>query len=160
MDAALPKLLMKASAAARLAGGRGMEFAIQAYVWRLLVVYYYVTESGRTYGSVHGKNENHQEERKVASAVVVGKHENEASYQDDRHGIHEEPESVAKSIAHERVGKRVEHHEDIWWSCQEEVNNLVVVLKRIFGQSWEEVLEAARTKSAILDPGIKTFSAL
>jgi hypothetical protein len=30
MEAALPKLLMKARAAARLAGGRGMEFAIQA----------------------------------------------------------------------------------------------------------------------------------
>lgn len=44
------------------------------------------------------------------------------------------------------MGERIKHHENVWRCCQEEVDDLIIVLERVSGQSWEEILETAREK--------------
>jgi len=105
---------------------------------------------GCTYGSVHGEDEDHQEEGEVPGAVVLGEHEDEASGQHDWDGVHEEPEAVADSVARERVQERPDDHEDIWRGGEEEVRDVVGVVEGVFCQGWEEVLEAVRWKVSLL----------
>lgn len=50
------------------------------------------------------------------------------------------------------MGEGIEHHEDVWRSGKEEVDDLVVVLERVSGQSREEVLEAVRERSVSYSP--------
>lgn len=55
--------------------------------------------------------------------------------------------------------KRIEHHEYVWRSRKEEVDDLVIVLERVSGQSWEEVLEAVREKVRLVTVHLKANGA-
>jgi len=94
-----------------------------------------------TYGSVHGEDEDHQEEGEVSGAVVLREHEDEAAGQHDGDGIHEEPEAVADAVARERMQQRPDDHENVWRSGEEEVGDVAFVTERVLCQGWEEVLE-------------------
>ena len=97
-----------------------------------------------TYCAVHGEDENHQEEREVSRAVVLYEHKDEAADEHDWDGVDEEPEAVAGSVAGEGVEEGPDHHEDVWWSCEQEVDHVVVVVKCRFGEGREEVLETRK----------------
>ena len=50
---------------------------------------------GLTYGTVHCKDEHHEEKGEVTSAVVLREHEDETSDKHDGNWVEEEPEAVA-----------------------------------------------------------------
>lgn len=97
-----------------------------------------------TYCAVHGEDENHQEEREVSGAVVLHEHEDEAADEHNRDGVDEKPEAVAGSIAGQGVEKGPDHHEDVWWSSEQKVDHVVIVVECCFGECREEVLESEK----------------
>jgi hypothetical protein len=97
-----------------------------------------------TYCAVHGEDENHQEEREVSGAVVLDEHEDEAADEDDRDRVNEKPETVAGSVAGQRVKKGPDHHEDVWWSCEQKVDHVVVIVEGGLRECREEVLESKK----------------
>ena len=94
MDAVLPTEFMKASAAARLAGGRGMAFDIQGYM---------VLFCAKT----------HEEEAKIQRPEVGRGHEDDEAGNRDWDRVDEEPESVAHVVAGKAVVVRVHGYEDV-----------------------------------------------
>lgn len=109
---------MKARAAARFAGGRGMAFAIQAYVCFRSEELSGGDEQPCTYGTVHCEDKHHEEEGKVAGAIVCCKHEDETAHKHDGNRVEEEPETVADLITEVGVGERPDHNEDIRRRCK------------------------------------------
>jgi hypothetical protein len=98
----------------------------------------------KTYCAVHGEDENHQEERKISGAVVLDEHEDEAANEHNRDRVYEEPEAVAGSVACKRVEKGPDDHEDVWWSCEQKVDHVVIVVEGGFCECREEVLESRK----------------
>lgn len=39
-----------------------------------------------------------------------------------------------------------DHHEDVWWGCEQEVDHVVVVVECRFGEGREEVLETRKRR--------------
>lgn len=72
----------------------------------------------RTYCTVHGEDEDHQEEREVSGAIVLHEHEDETSNEHDGNWVNEEPETVASLVACQGVEEGPDDHEDVWWSCK------------------------------------------
>lgn len=97
-----------------------------------------------TYCAVHGEDENHQEEREVSRAIVLHEHEDEATDEHDWNGVDEEPEAVAGSVTCQGVEKGPDHHEDVWWSCEQKVDHVVIVVECCFGERREKVLESEK----------------
>ena len=104
---------MKARETVRLAGGRGMEFEIQAYcfssqnsIWK--------RDAGRsTYRAEACKCQIQEEQAEVLRSEALSKHKYEAADDTDRQRIDVEPESVLAAVRCHGVGVRVEDDEDI-----------------------------------------------
>jgi hypothetical protein len=95
-----------------------------------------------TYCAVHGENENHQEEREVSGPIVLREHEDEAADENERDRVDEEPEAITGPVTGQRMEKRPDHHEDVWWSCEQKVGHVVVVVESGLCERREEVLES------------------
>lgn len=97
-----------------------------------------------TYCAVHGEDENHQEEREVSGAVVLDEHEDEAADEHNWDRVNKEPEAVTGSVAGQGMEKGPDHHEDVWRSCEQKVDHVVVVVEGGLCECREEVLEARK----------------
>ena len=51
---------------------------------------------------------------------------------------------VAGSVAGQRVKKGPDHHEDVWWSCVQKVDHVVVIVEGGLRECREEVLESKK----------------